>query len=138
MTDVGRPGESIVAHVPGHVLTALEMVRVDDPECGPTIEMALRPEVTNPHGSLHGGLMTALIECGAAGFAVRAGESENIVASDIHTRFLSTVAVGPARVVGRALRTGRRTIVVQADVIDVGADRKLVSTSTVSYARLDR
>ena len=96
MTDVGRPGEPIVAHVPGHVLTELEMVRVDDPECGPTIEMALRPEVTNPHGSLHGGLMTALIECGAAGFAVRAGESENIVASDIHTRFLSTVAVGPA------------------------------------------
>jgi NAD(P)-dependent dehydrogenase (short-subunit alcohol dehydrogenase family) len=32
---------------------------------------------------------------------------------------------------------GPRAIVVQADVVDVGADRRLVSTSTLSYARLD-
>jgi uncharacterized protein (TIGR00369 family) len=119
-----------------HLLDHLQMRRVVDPECGDAIEMDLRPEVVNPHGSLHGGLMTALIECGAAGVAVRAGGSENIVAADIHTRFLSTVDVGPARVVGRALRVGGRSIVVQADVIDVGADRRLVATSTVAYARL--
>ena len=119
-----------------HVLDDLRMRAVVDPELGDAWEMDLRPEVCNPHGSLHGGLMTALIECGAAGIAVRAGGSENIVASDIHTRFLSTVRVGPARVVGRALRTGRRAIVVQADVIDIGDDRRLVATSTVSYARL--
>jgi acyl-coenzyme A thioesterase PaaI-like protein len=35
------------------------------------------------------------------------------------------------------LRVGRRSIIVQADVIDVGADRKLVATSTLAYARLD-
>ena len=44
------------------------------------------------------------------------------------------MTVGPARVVGHVLRTGRRSIIVQADVIDVGADRKLVSTSTLAYA----
>jgi len=128
---------AVSGHVPGHLLTSLEMRQVDDPECGPSLEMDLRPEVSNPHGSLHGGLMTALIECGAAGIAVRAGESQNIVASDCTTRFLAPVTAGPARVVGRALRVGRRTIIVQADVIDVGADRKLVATSTLSYSRLD-
>ena len=97
--------------------------------------MDLRPEVSNPHGSLHGGLMTALIECGAAGFAVRAGDSQNIVASDCTTLFLAPVTVGPARVVGRVLRAGRRSIIVQADVIDVGSDRKLVSTSTLAATR---
>jgi len=128
---------TVQGHVPGHLLTAMEMRRVDDPEFGPSLEMDLRPEVSNPHGSLHGGLMTVLIECGAAGVAVRAGDSENIVAGDCTTRFLSPVTVGPARVVSRVLRIGRRSIIVQADVIDVGADRKLIATATLAYARLD-
>jgi uncharacterized protein (TIGR00369 family) len=127
---------AVEGHVPGHLLTALGMRRVVDPEYGPAVEIDLRPEVSNPHGSLHGGLMTVMIECGAAGIAVRAVDSENIVASDCNTRFLAPVTVGPARVVGRTLRVGRRAVVVQADVIDVGDDRRLVATSTLSYTRL--
>src|ERR1700684_2996100 len=94
-----------------HILLLMQMRQVDDPETGPALEMELRPEVTNPHGSLHGGLMGALIECGAAGCAVRASGSVNIVASDMNIRFLSTVKVGPARVVSEVLRQGRRNIV---------------------------
>jgi uncharacterized protein (TIGR00369 family) len=120
-----------------HILSLMQMCQVDDPETGPALEMELRPEVTNPHGSLHGGLMGALIECGAAGCAVRASGSVNIVASDMNIRFLSTVKVGPARVVSEVLRRGRRNIVVQASVIDVGDDRKLVASSTLSYSLLD-
>ena len=108
-----------------HILSLMHMLQVDDPEMGPALEMELRPEVVNPHGSLHGGLMGALIECGAAGCAVRASGSVNIVASDMNIRFLSTVKVGPARVVS------------EASVIDVGDDRKLVASSTLSYALLD-
>ena len=123
---------------PTHVLTAMQMRRVIDPESGPALEMELRDDVVNPHGSLHGGLMGALIECGAAGCAVRAGGgSENIVATDMLIRYLSVVKVGPARAVSKVLRIGRRTIVVQCDVIDVGDNRKLVATATLSYARLD-
>jgi uncharacterized protein (TIGR00369 family) len=125
-------------HVPGHLLTAMGMRRVDDPEYGPCLEMDVRPEVTNPHGGLHGGLMATLVECGAASIAVRACDSEMIVAGDLLVRFLSPLRVGPARVVGRALRTGRRQVVVQADVIDVGDDRKLVASSTLAYTRLDQ
>jgi len=134
---VNDPRSVVTGHVPGHLLSAMEMRRVDDPEFGPSLEMDLRPEVSNPHGSLHGGLMTALIECGAAGCAVRAADSENIVAGDLLVRFLTTVVVGPARVVSKVLRAGRRNVVVQADVIDVGKDRRLVATATLSYARLD-
>jgi uncharacterized protein (TIGR00369 family) len=130
-------GELVRAHVPNHLLTAMGMRRVEDPEAGPCLEMDLRSEVSNPHGSLHGGLMATLIECGAAGVAVRAGDSENIVAGDMLIRFLTVVRVGPARVVGRVLRIGRRQIVVQADVIDVGDDRRLVASATLAYARLD-
>lgn len=124
--------------VPGdHLLNELGMRRVDDPEVGPALEMPLGDRVVNPHGGLHGGLMMTLIECGAAGIAVRAAGTEDLVAGDLTVRFLKPVRVGPARVVGRALRTGRRVVVVQADVIDVGADRELCATSTVGYLRLD-
>jgi acyl-coenzyme A thioesterase PaaI-like protein len=47
------------------------------------------------------------------------------------------VKVGPARVVSEVLRRGRRNIVVQASVIDVGDDRKLVASATLSYTLLD-
>ena len=119
-----------------HVLTAMRMRRVVDAESGPALEMDLREEVVNPHGSLQGGLMGALIECGAAGCAVAAADSQNIVATDMLIRFLSAVKVGPARTVAKVLRKSRKTIVVQCDVIDVGADRRLVASATLSYALL--
>jgi uncharacterized protein (TIGR00369 family) len=122
---------------PDHLLNAFGLRRVEDPEDGLSLEMPVTPAVVNPHGGLHGGLMMVLIECGAAGIAVRAADSENIVAGDLNVRFLRPARVGPARVVGRALRAGRRTIVVQVDVIDVGADRTLCASATVGYTRLD-
>ena len=132
------PDEDYVDAGPRHALTDLRMRRVDDPSAGSTVEMDLRPEVVNPHGSLHGGLMGVLIECGAAGCAVRVIGSENIVATDMNIRFLSVVKTGPARVIATVLKRGRRAIVVQADVIDVGNDRKLAASATLSYALLDR
>ena len=135
--DVGADGDYVDVG-PRHLLTSLLMRRVDDPEAGPSLEMDLRDEVVNPHGSLHGGLMGVLIECGAAGCAVQAVGSADIVASDMHVRFLTTVTVGPARVVSSVLRRGGRAVVVRADVIDVGNDRTLVASATLSYALLDR
>ncbi len=117
------------------------MRRVEDPNRGPVLEMDVVPTNSNPHGGLHGGLMTAFIECGAAGIAVRAGGSENIVAGDMNVRFLSAVRVGPARIVGEAIRIGRRSIVVEVQVLDMGqlegGDPKLAATASLSYARLD-
>jgi uncharacterized protein (TIGR00369 family) len=121
----------------GHLLTEMQMRRVVDPVTGPALEMELRDEVVNPFRSLHGGLMGTMIECAAAGCAVQAGGSERILPSDMHIRFLSTVKVGPARAVSQVLRRGRRAIVVQCDVIDVGDDRKLVASATLSYTLLD-
>lgn len=120
-----------------HLLNDFGMRSVDDEEHGPSIELPVTPRLCNPHGGLHGGLMMTLIECGAARIAVRATGSTTIVAGDLTVRFLTPVRVGPARVVGRALRAGRRSVVVQADVIDVGADRRLCASASVGYHRLD-
>jgi uncharacterized protein (TIGR00369 family) len=136
--DVAESGDRGFVDVgTGHLLTEMQMRRVVDPEAGPALEMDLRDEVVNPFRSLHGGLMATMMECAAAGCAVQAGGSERILPSDMHIRFLSTVKVGPARAVTKVLRQGRRAIVIQCDVIDVGDDRKLVSSATLSYTLLD-
>ncbi len=133
MTDRSSEFVDVGSH---HLLSEMMMRRVEDPEAGPCLEMDLRDEVANPHGSLHGGLMGVLIECGAAGCVVREAGSVNIVAADMNIRFLGIVSVGPARVLARVLKLGRRNVIVQADVVDVGDDRRLVATATLSYARL--
>ena len=120
-----------------NILTLMQMRRVVDPESGFALEMELRDEVVNPFRSLHGGLMATLIECSAAGRAVSEGGSERILPSDMNIRFLTTVKVGPARAITKVLRHGRRAIVVQCDVIDIGNDRKLVASATLSYTLLD-
>jgi uncharacterized protein (TIGR00369 family) len=130
-------GEPLQVGVDDHLLLDFGMYRVDDPDDGPVLEMPLAPRVLNPHGGLHGGLMMAFVECGAAGIAVRAAGSQNIVAADLDIRFLTPVRVGPARVVGRSLRTGRRSIVVQIEVLDIGDGRALCASATVAYTRLD-
>ena len=120
-----------------HILTLMHMRRVVDPETGFALEMEFRDEVVNPFRSLQGGLMATLIECSAAGRAVREGGSERILPSDMNIRFLTTLKVGPARAITKVLRRGRRAVVVQCDVIDVGNDRKLVASATLSYTLLD-
>lgn len=122
---------------PTNILTLLQMRRVIDPEMGPAIEMELRDEVVNPFRSLHGGFMATLIECAAAGRALSMGDTGRILPSDMHIRFLTTVKVGPARAVTKVLRSGRRAIVVQCDVLDVGDERKLVASATLSFTLLD-
>ena len=133
MTD----GVPLHVGVDDHLLHDFGMRKVDDPEHGPVLEMPVPPRVQNPHGGLHGGLMMALLECGAAGVAVRAAGTENIVAGDLTVRFLRAVRVGPARVVGRALHAGRRSVVVQAEVLDMGADGAVCASASVGYLRLD-
>jgi uncharacterized protein (TIGR00369 family) len=130
-------GHKFIDIGPNSLLTLMKMRRLVDPETGPALEMELRPEVTNPFGSLHGGLMATLIECAGAGCAVHAGGSGRILPSDMNIRFLTTLKAGPARAVTKVLRRGRRAVVVQIDVLDVGNDRKLVASATVSYALLD-
>jgi uncharacterized protein (TIGR00369 family) len=122
---------------PTNILTHLQMRRIVDPETGPALEMALRDEVVNPFGSLHGGFIATLIECASAGRALSMEGSGRILPSDMHIRFLTTVKVGPARAVTKVLRRGRRAIVVQCDVLDVGDDRKLVASATISFTLID-
>jgi uncharacterized protein (TIGR00369 family) len=133
----GRSGRFVHEDWPGHILGQMRLWQVDDPEVGPTLEVDALPELCNPHGSPHAAVLAGLIDCAAAGLAVTAADSVNLAGADLTVRFLDKIRVGPARALPRILRISRRSVVVQVDVIDVGNDRALATTATMSFTRLD-
>ncbi len=134
MTD--QRGRRVLEDSPGHILARMHMWEVEDDRSGPALEIDLEPDLCNPHGSLHASVLAGLIDCGASGAAVRAVDSPNLAGADLNVRFVAPVRVGPARVVSEVLRAGRRAVLVRADVVDMGADRALVATATMSFTRL--
>jgi uncharacterized protein (TIGR00369 family) len=131
-----RTGRFVYDGRPGHILARMQLWEVEDDDGGPALEVDLLEPLCNPHGSPHAAVLAALVDCTAAGAAVRATGSEHLAGADMAVRFLSTVKVGPARAVARVLKTGRTSVVVQVDVVDVGADRRPVATATMSFTRL--
>ena len=133
-----RTGHTVYEDQPDHVLARMRMWEVDDPEAGSSLEVEAHESVCNPHGSPHAAVMAGLIDCAAAGVAVRVTGTEALAGADMQVRFLSPVRVGPARLAcARVLKAGRRSVVVHVDVVDIGADRRLVATATMSFTRLD-
>jgi uncharacterized protein (TIGR00369 family) len=122
---------------PEHILARMALWRVDDEPDGEAIEVDSLPELCNPHGTPHASVLAGLIDCAAAGAAVREIGSTALAGADLHVRFLAAVRVGPARAVARVVKAGRTSVVVQVDVVDVGAERRLVATATMSFTRLD-
>jgi uncharacterized protein (TIGR00369 family) len=132
-----RSGRTVYEDRPGHILARMRLWEVEDPEVGPALEVDLDESLCNPHGSPHASVLAGLIDCAAAGAAARVTGSEALAGADVHIRFLATVRVGPARALARVLKPGRRSIVVQVEVVDVGDDRRPVASATMSFARLD-
>ncbi|MCB0996377.1 MAG: PaaI family thioesterase [Acidimicrobiales bacterium] len=94
--------------------------------------LALRPEICNPWGILHGGATCLLAE--AAAEAVVGGPPGSL--RDLLVRFVAPARVGP--IVAQASVIGRRPddTVVQIEVRDVGADGRLTALATASVGAL--
>jgi uncharacterized protein (TIGR00369 family) len=139
MSDSGaaRTGRYVYDTQPDHILARMHLWEVET-DTGPAIEVDALAELCNPHGSPHASVMAGLIDCAAAGAAVRATGTEMLAGADMTVRFLAPVKVGPARARGRVIKAGRTSVIVQVDVVDVGADGRLVATATMSFTRLDQ
>jgi uncharacterized protein (TIGR00369 family) len=119
---------------PAPIAATLGMV--DFTVVGPgAIEVALVPEERhyNPLGSVHGGVISALLDT-AAGCSVHAAlaAGEAYTSLDLAVKFLRpvTVATGRVRAVGEVLQRGRRTALAQAQLLD--ADGRLLAHATSS------
>jgi uncharacterized protein (TIGR00369 family) len=120
------------------VIGMLGMVEVPATTGDFAMEMPVTENVSNNRGGLQGGLLATLVDV-VAGIGAMKGSAERISAatSDMHIHFLSAVTVGPARAEATALRRGKRIIVMQIEVRDVGRDVLCaVATATFSLLRL--
>lgn len=142
MTQASRPGpgtrsdQFVCADQPDHVLAKMRIFRVEDPEGGQAFEVDPLPDLCNPFGSPHASVLAGLIDCSAASAAVEAAGTQLIAGADLTVRFLGMCKTGPVRALSRVLRAGRTNLVVQTDVIDVGADRRLLASATMSFTRV--
>lgn len=122
-----------------HLFQQLGTRDIAAPEGHLAIEMEIRPEFTNVRGALQGGLISVLIDVCAGRLAYLTCDHENgysTATSDLTVHFLSPVAVGPARVEARVVRSGQSKVVLQVEVTDVGRDNKLAAVSTIAFSVL--
>ena len=136
MSDAERLHEEVLARGE-HLFTQLQMRDVPAPPGRLAIEMDHRPELGNTRGALQGGLVTVLIDVVAGRLALdNVPPGHGTATADMNVHFLAAVVEGPARAEARIIRMGRRTAVLQVEVLDVGRNR-LAATSTVTFAVLE-
>ena len=93
------------------------------------VEIAVRPEVCNPAGTLQGA-MVALVAESAAEDLIGSLVDEPVVVTELDIRYLAQANVGPVRTQSRLLGTGPNDP-VEVRLVDTGTGR----FSTLVYAR---
>lgn len=123
---------------PEHLIAQLDMTDVEVDGCDLAIEMPLTPRAANSRGILQGGFIATLIDV-VAGRAALAGVGPGQITttSTLSVAYLTSVSEGPARAEARVVRQGRRSIVVQVDVRDIGRNA-LAAVATVTFAVIER
>ncbi|HEX8495101.1 MAG TPA: PaaI family thioesterase [Pyrinomonadaceae bacterium] len=119
--------------VPFAQLLGLELTEIE--RGAATFHLAVRDELKQNKGLLHGGVIASLIDTAAAFAAVtllEPGQSTTTVDLTIH--YLRPLTEGRATAHARVLRAGRRMLVISIDVLDDA--EALAATALTSYLRL--
>lgn len=91
-----------------------------------SVSITNSPYVANSIGTINGGVQSVVVE--AAAEAMRPG----MIATDIHIHYLSQLKVGPVHSRGTVIRDARDHSVLLVQLIDVGADDRILATATVT------
>jgi uncharacterized protein (TIGR00369 family) len=101
-------------------------------EDGVTTECAIRPELLNGNGVLHGGVIASIAD-EAAWFAIdhHTADAKNTTTTELKVNYL--LPVTGDKVIARAflLRAGKRLFVTRVDIH--GADARLAAVAIVTY-----
>jgi uncharacterized protein (TIGR00369 family) len=91
----------------------------------------------NPHGTVHGAVMFALIDTAMGAAAVSALDEGSMCATiECQTRFLAPCFGGRLSATARVRKAGRRVIFLDGEVVD--ADGREIVTATASFAVIPR
>jgi uncharacterized protein (TIGR00369 family) len=101
------------------------------------VRMSFEPgeHLTNPRGTIQGGIITAMLDdCAAYAGIVALGEPGFIASLEVKTSFLSPAFPGLLFAEGRCLKMGKSSCFLEADLTD--ADGKLLARLTSSAVPL--
>ena len=98
-------------------------------------EMEIKKEYTNPVGTSHGGVLFTLADVAAGAAAASYGNYAVTVSSEYH--YLKSAAEGnTVRAEAKAVKAGRRIIVLSVDVTEAESG-ELLGSSMITYSRLE-
>jgi uncharacterized protein (TIGR00369 family) len=97
------------------------------------LELPLTDYVRNSFGALQGGMMTMLADLAGALFAGNAS-GRPMTTRDMEVHFLSLGKVGPFRATCRMLRRTAGSVLTRVEVVDAGADDRLLSVAVNASA----
>ena len=102
---------------------------------GITMEVQVRPELTNIFGTLHGGVTATLVDA-AAGVALfgQLGGQRAITTVEMKVNYLNPAGQGKVRARSRFIKLGKTLAVISVDVHD--AHNRPVATGLVTYMLL--
>jgi uncharacterized protein (TIGR00369 family) len=100
-----------------------------------TLGLTIRQELTQNHGVVHGGVVASLIDTATA-FAIISllAPREKVTTVDLTISYLRPLTSGRVTALARVVRSGRRILVVSADVLD--GDGKLAATALSTYIKV--
>ena len=102
---------------------------------GYTVEIDLTDDLRGPAGSMHGGLVTALIDIAAA-TAVAAVSGRLVATASTSIEYLAAGRVGPIRATGSVERVSDGRAVAAVRVVDHGKDDRVMALALVGMSFL--
>lgn len=103
-------------------------VDVDD---GFAVEIDVTDDMRGPAGSVHGGLVSMLVDVAAAA-AISRATLRPVATASTSIQYLAAGRVGPLRATGTVLRSSDALGVVDVKVVDVGREDRLVAAAHVT------
>lgn len=119
--------------VPFARLLGAEMVDVSHGEA--VLSLDMRSELSQPYGVLHGGATATLMDTATA-FAVFTviGPGEKATTSTLTVHYLRPHAEGRLTCTAKVIKTGKKVITVNAEVVNESGE--LIATAISSYSRI--
>ena len=119
--------------VPYAKLLGISLTQIDSGTA--TLKMPVRKQLTQNHGVVHGGAMASLIDSATAFAIISLLEPhEKVTTVDLTISYLRPVTKGTLNCAAKVVRSGRRLLVVSAEVFDDA--QKLVATALSTYIRI--
>jgi acyl-CoA thioesterase len=125
--------ERAIEAVPYARLLGIQLEKVAPGEA--TLTLAIRPELTQNHGVVHGGAIASLLDTATA-FAILTllEPDERVTTVDLTISYLRPAVEGTLQATARVLRQGRRLFTVSAELVDSGGT--LLTTALSTYIKL--